>query len=92
MKSAVHCVRAPVRGPATRFKPFLADRFELIQQNCFHSDAAARSYYHLTSTDPHVNPPPMASRSTRCPCLIRPSLQATSNASGIDAAEVFPWS
>ena len=38
---------------------------------------------------PQVKPPPIASNITRSPGLMRPSLIATSNASGTDAAEVL---
>src|SRR4029453_19644142 len=52
---------------------------------------ASEGIYQRTSTAPQVKPPPIASISTMSPALIRPSLAATSRASGMDAAEVLPW-
>src|SRR5450432_438076 len=46
--------------------------------------------HHRINTAPQVKPPPIASIITRSPFLIRPSREATSRASGIEAAEVLP--
>src|SRR5207302_11475590 len=46
-------------------------------------------FQYLSAAAPHVKPPPIASRTTMSPRLIRPSLTAVSNASGTDAAEAL---
>src|SRR4029078_1220624 len=48
-----------------------------------------QTFQYLRAAAPHVNPPPIASRTTRSPRLIRPSLTAVSNASGTEAADVL---
>jgi hypothetical protein len=46
--------------------------------------------YQRASTAPQVNPPPIASISTRLPSLTRCSSKAWFKASGIEAADVLP--
>src|SRR6266700_451244 len=50
-----------------------------------------KTIYHRSSAAPQVKPPPMASKSTRSPRLMRRSATASASASGIEAADVLPW-
>src|SRR4029077_4213629 len=56
-----------------------------------HTLAPYRQSYQRTSAAPQVKPPPIASNNNRSPRLMRRSASASARASGIDAAEVFPW-
>src|SRR5438874_10316795 len=47
--------------------------------------------YQRTTLAPQVSPPPSASIRIRCPGRMRPSVTASSRASGIEAAEVLAW-
>src|SRR5438105_6813266 len=51
-----------------------------------------QTFQYLSAAAPHVKPPPIASRTTMSPRLMRPSLTAVSKASGTEAADVFACS
>lgn len=52
----------------------------------------SRFYQYFTNAEPQVKPPPNASINRVSPGFISPSFMPTSRASGIEAAEVLPWS
>src|SRR5262249_43088665 len=71
-------------GVALRERSPHADRLRSLSRE------EERGRYHSTTAAAHVKPPPKVTISTRSPEWIRPPRRASSSASGIEAAEVFP--
>src|SRR4029078_6408 len=100
-RAAVSIVRDPsnpeighlnLPPPAGVFAPFqfaFVTEFRPVGNST--SRRTFQTFQYLRAAAPHVNPPPIASRTTRSPRLIRPSLTAVSNASGTEAADVLAW-
>ena len=87
-RSAIHFSR-PVDG-APRRSIHVRNGIPPCRQ--FDIRRIANVFQYLSAAAPQVNPPPIASSTTRSPRLIRPSLTAVSSASGTDAADVLACS
>src|SRR5690606_25564347 len=48
-------------------------------------------YYHFRTVEPQVSPPPKPTRQRVSPSFTRPCSTASASATGIEAADIFPY-